>query len=68
VKEKNMFNEQKDPQPKKTTDQMGLWVVIGLGIGTLIGFLYHNIPIGITMGAALGLVFGAASSLKNKKD
>jgi uncharacterized membrane protein len=62
-----MNNEPKDPQPKKTPDQMGLWVVIGAGIGTLLGILYHNIPIGTTMGAALGLVFGAAFSLKNKK-
>jgi hypothetical protein len=62
-----MSNEQKDPQPKKTPDQFGLWLAIGAGLGTFLGILYHNIPIGITFGAALGLVFGAAFSLKNKK-
>ena len=62
-----MNNEPKDPQPKKTSDQIGLWLVIGAGLGTVLGILYHNLPIGISMGAALGLVFGAAISLKNKK-
>jgi hypothetical protein len=33
----------------------------------LLGIVFHNIAIGITMGTALGLVFGAAFSLKNKK-
>jgi len=62
-----MNNEPKDPQPKKTSDQIGLWLVIGAGLGTVLGILYHNISIGITMGAALGLVFGGAISLKSKK-
>jgi hypothetical protein len=62
-----MSNEQKDSQSKKALDQIGLWLAIGAGLGTLLGILYHNIPIGITFGAALGLVFGAAISLKNKK-
>jgi len=62
-----MNNEPKDPQPKKTSDQIGLWLVIGAGLGVVFGILYHNIPIGISMGAALGVVFGAAFSLKNKK-
>jgi uncharacterized membrane protein len=61
-----MSNEQRDPQPKKTSDQIGLGLVIGAGIGVVFGILYHNIPMGITFGAALGLVFGAAFSLKNK--
>ena len=62
-----MNNEPKDPKSKKTSDQIGLWLVIGAGLGTLLGILYHNIPMGITFGAALGLVFGAAFSLKSKK-
>jgi hypothetical protein len=33
----------------------------------LLGIVFHNIAMGITMGAALGLVFGAALSLWNKK-
>ena len=62
-----MPNEQKDPQPDKTSDQIGMWLAIGAGVGTLLGIVFHNMAMGITMGAALGLVFGAAISLKNKK-
>ena len=62
-----MSNEPKDPLPKKTSDQIGLWLAIGAGVGTLLGIVFNNIAMGITMGAALGLVFGAALSLKNKK-
>jgi uncharacterized membrane protein len=67
VKEKNMSNEQKDPQPETPLNQIGLWLTIGAGVGTLLGIVFHNIAMGITMGTALGLVFGAAFSLKNKK-
>ena len=62
-----MSNEQKDPQLKKDSDQIGLWLAIGAGVGTLFGIVFHNIAMGITMGTALGLVFGAVLSLKNKK-
>jgi len=62
-----MSNEQKDPQPEKTSDQIGLWLVIGAGLGVTFGIIFDNLPIGISIGAALGLIFGAAFSLKNKK-
>ena len=67
MKEKPMYNGQKDPQPKKTQDQINDWFVIGAGIGVTFGIVFHNIAMGITVRAALGLVFGAAISLKNKK-
>ena len=68
MKEKPMSNEQKDPQPKKTPNQISDWLVTGAGIGIAFGIIFDNLPIGISIGAALGLVFGAAFSLKNKKN
>ncbi len=62
-----MSNEQKDPQKKKTVDQIGQWLVSGAGLGLVFGIIYHNIAMGILLGAALGVVFGATISLKNKK-
>jgi hypothetical protein len=62
-----MSNEQKDPKTEKNLDPIDLWVAIGAGVGTLLGIVFHNIVMGITFGAALGLVFGGAFSLKNKK-
>jgi hypothetical protein len=60
-------NEPKDPKKKKTSDQIGIWLVIGAGIGVTFGILFDNLSIGISMGSALGLIFGTAVSLKNIK-
>jgi hypothetical protein len=62
-----MSNQPKDPQSENTTNQIGVWLAIGAGVGVLLGIGFNNIAMGITFGAALGLVFGAAFSLKNKK-
>jgi hypothetical protein len=67
MKGKNMNNESKDPQKKTSPDQIGVWLVIGAGIGVTFGIIFDNLAMGITMGAALGLVFGAAISLEHKK-
>jgi uncharacterized membrane protein len=61
-----MSNKPKDPQPEKSSDRIGLGIAIGAGVGTLLGIFFHNLNIGITFGAALGLVFAAAFSQKNK--
>jgi uncharacterized membrane protein len=62
-----MSNELKDPQPDKSSNQIGLGLAIGAGVGTLLGIIFDNLSIGITFGAALGLVFGAALSQKKNK-
>jgi zinc transporter ZupT len=68
VKEKPMSNEQKDPQSKKTTNQIGQWLAIGISIGASLGIIFHNIPIGVALGIMLGTSIGLALSQKNKKD
>jgi uncharacterized membrane protein len=60
-----MSIEPKDPQPEKLSNQIGLGIAIGAGVGTLLGIVFDNLSVGITFGAALGLVFGAALSQKN---
>jgi len=60
-----MSNEQKDPQKKNPPDQIGTWLATGAGIGVTFGIIFDNRAIGILMGAALGLVFGAALLQKN---
>ena len=62
-----MSIEAKDPQPDKSLNQIGLGLAMGAGVGTLFGILFDNLAIWITFGAALGLVFGAALSQRNKK-
>ena len=61
-----MMKEPKSPRTKNTSDQIGLGLAMGAGVGTLLGIFFDSIPIGITFGAALGLVFGAALSHKSK--
>ena len=62
-----MSNEPKDPQPDKSSDQIGAGLAMGAGIGTVFGILFDNLAIGIIFGAALGLVFGTALSQKKKR-
>jgi hypothetical protein len=67
AKEKTMSNEQRDTQPKKTADQIGLWLAIGIAIGASLGVAFHNIPMGVALGVLLGAAIGASLSQKNKK-
>ena len=62
-----MSNEPHNSPSEKPLNQLGLWLAIGAGVGTLFGIIFDNLSIGITFGAALGLVFGAALSQENKK-
>ncbi|MBK9207817.1 MAG: glycine zipper family protein [Anaerolineales bacterium] len=61
-----MSNEQKDPQSKKTTNQLGLWLSIGVAIGTSLGVAFDNIPIGVALGIMLGTAIGTSLSQKTK--
>ena len=62
-----MSNEQKDPKSKKTTDQLALWLSIGIALGAGLGVVFDNLPIGVALGLVLGTSVGAALSQKNKK-
>lgn len=61
-----MSNEQKDPQSEKKTDQINQWFVIGAGLGTTLGIVFHNLALGIGLGGGLGFVIGYLLSKKNK--
>jgi hypothetical protein len=67
AKEKTMSNEQKDTQPKKTSDQIGLWLAIGIAIGASLGVVFHNIPIGVALGVTIGTSIGVTRSQKYNK-
>ncbi len=62
-----MPNKQKDSQSKGTPNQVSVWLSIGIAIGTSLGIIFHNIPIGVGLGIGLGLGFGFALSKKNIK-
>lgn len=62
-----MSNEPQDPRPEKSSNQIGLGLALGAGVGTLLGIFFDNLAIGITFGAALGLIFGAALLQKKNK-
>jgi F0F1-type ATP synthase assembly protein I len=38
-----MNNESKDPQKKTSPDQIGVWLVIGAGIGVTFGIIFDNL-------------------------
>ena len=62
-----MDNEQKYPKSEKKTDQLSLWLAIGIATGTGLGVIFQNIPLGVAMGFILGTSVGVAMSQKNKK-
>ena len=33
-----------------------IWMVIGIGTGTLAGVIYNNLPAGITLGTSFGML------------
>jgi type III secretory pathway component EscT len=64
-----MSNEQKDPQSKKTINPIIIqWLAIGIAIGTSLGIVFHNLPIGIGLGIMIGTSIGLTLSQTNKKD
>lgn len=61
-----MRNQSKDPQKKKTTDQLSQWLAIGIALGAGLGIIFHNIPLGVAIGLMLVPSIGVAMSQKNK--
>jgi hypothetical protein len=47
-------------------NKFSFWMVIGIGVGTAIGVAYKNIPAGVSIGAATGMLIMLLSFLKNK--
>jgi zinc transporter ZupT len=62
-----MSNEKKNPKSENTNNQIFLWLSIGIAIGTSLGIIFHNIPIGVALGIMIGTSIGLALSQKDKK-
>jgi len=37
-------------------NSFAIWMIIGIGTGTLAGVIYNNLPAGITLGASFGML------------
>ena len=52
----------------KKSSKLGMWLVLGNGIGAAIGAAFGSIGIGIVFGPACGLIIGLIVSGKNTND
>jgi hypothetical protein len=62
-----MPDEKKDSHSGNATNQIVLWLAIGVSIGTALGVAFNNIPIGIALGVMIGTSIGVTLSQKTKK-
>ena len=46
-------------------NNMGTAIAMGVGIGTAMGVALHNIPVWLSIGAALGVSLGLAMKRRN---
>lgn len=60
--------QETDINETEETNYTGAFLAIGAGLGVSYGILFDNLAIGMSFGAALGLLIGAvAESAKKKK-
>jgi hypothetical protein len=53
------MNRQERPPKKKRDRNVGLWIVVGMSIGLMIGFMTENVAIGLVAGACLSIMFAS---------
>lgn len=52
----------------KENNKMGLWLVLGTGLGIAIGTALDHLALGVALGPAFGLLIGSIASNKNTDD
>jgi hypothetical protein len=45
---------------------LGLWVAVGIGMGTALGVALHNLGVWIGVGAAFGVAIGSSLNFRKK--
>jgi len=54
-------------EPKRTSQQLGVWMAIGISVGTLLGAVSDNVGLGIALGVAVGAALGSAFSARTQR-
>jgi hypothetical protein len=57
----------RDERGGRGYERVGLWMAIGIGVGTAVGAALEQLPIGIALGASLGTAVGVAVSGKSTR-
>lgn len=52
----------------KGNNKVGIWLVLGTGMGIAIGSALDNVALGITFGSAAGLLIGSIASKSNANE
>ena len=52
----------------KRLNQPAGWIAIGVGVGSAIGVAFDNIPLGMSMGASIGVVLMALQQKREERD
>ena len=53
-------------EPKRSSQQLGVWIAIGISVGVALGALLDNVGLGIALGVAIGAAIGSAHSARTQ--
>ena len=49
-------------EPKRSSQQLGVWIAMGISVGVAVGAMLDNVGLGIALGVAIGAAVGSAFS------
>ena len=53
-------------EPKRSSQQLGVWIAIGISVGVTIGAALDNVGLEIALGVAVGAALGSAFSARTQ--
>jgi Ca2+/H+ antiporter len=53
--------------PNSKGRMMGVCTAMGIGVGAALGVAFHNIPVWVSIGAALGIGLGLLQDARNPR-
>jgi hypothetical protein len=53
------MNQSRQPPRKRRNRNIGLWTIVGMSIGLLIGFTTENVAVGLAAGVSLSVLFAS---------
>lgn len=53
-------------EPKPSSQQLGVWIAMGISVGVAVGAVLDNVGLGIALGVAIGAAIGSTFSARTQ--